>query len=507
MTTKEKKRLCIVFIGIVVVILGLIGAEQWLKKEIRDEKNDVTIQENQTVYNLPVVAIDLPDQRLKQGVKNSESNIVKAKINIYDNDIHRNQLSQKPTATHYAKIRIRGNSTKLVPKKQYKLYLTDSSYKKEEKATMLGMAKSDEWILNAPFEDKSLMRNVLAYEVGNEIMPWAPQTRYCEVFLRQKGEKGKMDQYYKGVYVMIEPVKRGKNRVNLDKSDSDYDQTSFIVQKNNTTGQTNIADSYGKENYLYDYPFIIDYPTKKQLTKGQKEYIEKTLSMFERSLYKNKKDREYEKYIDVDSFVDYFIINEFFNNTDAGLLSTYMYKDYGSKIYAGPIWDFNASLGNSDLISPYYDYKGFYISRTPIFDKLLEHKEFVRKVIWRYRILRKSYLSDNAILMKIDRIQKSLGDAPQRNFEHWPIWLCNQFEMFKEYQDVFLPMGDNVQKITAFLKEKKNRHYLKSTDNMATSYKEEIKKLKVFVVNRGRWMDDNINELYDFTGEKNEDNE
>lgn len=505
MTEKEKKRLWVV-LGCFICFLLFLGITDYFRlNEIKNKNNDQTVQKTETIYNLPIVTIDIPHDEIKQN-QYGESNEVKAKIQIYDNDQHKNQLSQKPTETLYAKIKIRGNSTKLVPKKQFKVNVTNKSYTKEKQVKMLGMDESEEWILNAPFEDKSLIRNALSYEIGREIMPWAPDTRYCEVFYREEDDKGKMSEYYKGVYLMIEPIKQGKNRINIDKTDPDYDQTSFIVQQNTTRGETNILDSFGKENYLYDYPFIIEYP-KKTLTDGQQEYIEKTMSLFEHSVFKDKKDREYEKYIDVDSFVDYFIINEFLNNTDAGLLSTYMYKDFGSKIYAGPIWDFNACLGNSNLLSPYYDYRGFYMSRTSIYGKLLEHKEFTRKVIERYRLLRKSYLSDERLLFQVDQLVKSLGDAPQRNFKKWPIWICNQFEMFKEHQDTFLKMGDDIDKIESFLKKKENRHYLEDTENMATSYKEEIKLLKVFIVNRGKWMDQNIQALYDLSSEKNEGNE
>ena len=505
MTKKEKRNLLIVLILFVCFVIAIGFVDYFRQKEIKASDNDEKINKTEIVYNLPIVTIDIPKDEIVQN-QFGDSNEVKAKIQIYDNDAHHNQLSQKPKKTLYAKVKIRGNSTKMVPKKQFKLNITNKNYTKEKKTGMLGMPESEEWVLNAPFEDKSLIRNALAYQIGREIMPWAPQTKFCEVFYREQDDKGAMSDYYKGVYLMIEPIKRGKDRINIDKSDPDYNQTSFIVQQNTTRGETSIANSFGKENYLYDYPFIIEYP-KRSLTDGQQEYIEKTLSLFEHSIFKDKKDREYEKYIDVDSFVDYFIINEFLNNTDAGLLSTYLYKDFGSKIYAGPIWDFNACLGNSNLLSPYYDYQGFYMSRTSIYGKLLEHKEFTRKVIERYRLLRKSYLSDDRLLAQVDQLVKSLGNAPERNFKKWPIWICNQFEMFKGHQDTFLEMGDDIDKMAAFLKKKENRHYLEDTENMATSYKEEIKKMKVFIVNRGKWMDKNIQSLYDLSSEKNEGNE
>lgn len=498
---KSQKYIKIALIVFFLAIVFLISLQFSSQHDIQKNKTNRQHITSEETYNLPIITIDVLNKNINTTTK------VKAKLKIYDSKTGINKLSDKPKKEYNILIRIRGNSTRLVPKKQYRIHLMDKNFKKTQEKKFLGMPTASEWILNAPFEDKSLIRNRIAYKIANKIMGWAPDTRYCNVFVRQANQKGPMKNYFKGLYLAIQPIERAQNKVNIHQSDPKSPQTSFIIQSNRLhqgTQNDPIVDSYGKENYIYDYPFIINYP-KQTLTKRQEKYIAQTISLLERSLYKTNPDNEYQKYINEDTFVDYYIINEFFKNTDAGLLSTYMYKDFGGKINAGPVWDFNAAMGNSDLLSPYYDYKGFYMPRTPIFGKLIEHKEFAEKVIERYRFLRKNYLNNAYIDNLIDKNTKELNEAQQKNFKVWPIWLCNQFEMFKEYPDVFKKFGDNVSQIKKFVD--KNPRYLQSTENMAISYQQEIKKLKTFIKNRGYWMDKNIENLKKISDQKNESNE
>ncbi len=495
---KLKRIIFILFIQILSFIF-FIGctSETFKEKEVANSKvevNKYSLEMESTKkegYNLPLVVIDTNGEK----INGNES--IKGTIKIYDSEGKINNLNDEPVLESDIQIKIRGNTTRRVPKKQYSIDLIDESGNKKEEE-ILGMPKESEWILNAPFEDKSLLRNYMAYSISGEIMEYAPRAKFCEAFIVDDG-KAVSANHYKGVFLMIEQIKRNKNRVNISKSNPSRSETSFIVEKNNPKEKDIIFNNYGKEAYLYDYPILASYP-KKSLTEGQKNYINKAISIFERSLYSNEfnnKSVGYQKYIDVDTFVDYYIINEFFNNTDAGILSTYIYKDFGEKIKAGPVWDFNASMGNSNVLSPYYDYKGFYMNRTAWFDRLMEDKNFVEKVVNRYKLLRKTYLGDEYLIDFIDNTVKMLGEAPKRNFEVWPIYMCNQFEMFKDYRNDFSKFEDDPKKLDEYLKN--NTSLFKSTENMATSYGEEIEMLKVFLINRGRWMDENIEKLYRWT--------
>lgn len=274
------------------------------------------------------------------------------------------------------------------------------------------------------------------------------------------------------------------------------DETSFIVAKDRQKSGEIGLKTYGLETSIYNHGFNVKY-TKKDLTPGKYQYIQKYLSEFERMLYSDKFNDPaigYNKFINVDSFVDFYIINEFFKNTDAGIYSTYFYKDYNSKMKAGPVWDFNQSLGNhtEDIGLP-YEYEGFFMNQRPIFDRLMEDKSFADKVVKRYKELRKTYLSDEYLTKEIDTASGKIGDAAYRNFKKWPIDLCNQAEVFEENNDVTGNYSIDKSKYEDFLK--KNKHLIKSTEGKAKSYKEELELMKNFIKNRGNWMDKNIDSL------------
>ncbi|MFR9070327.1 MAG: CotH kinase family protein, partial [Paraclostridium sp.] len=202
----------------------------------------------------------------------------------------------------------------------------------------------------------------------------------------------------------------------------------------------------------------------------------------------------YEKYIDTNSFVDFYIINEFFKNTDAGIYSTYFYKDYNDKMKAGPVWDFNQSLGNhtEDIGDP-FEYEGFFMNQRPWFDKLMEDKKFADKVVRRYKELRKTYLSDKYLIEEIDKATNILGDSVDRNFSKWPISLANQASVFEENESISREYSSDSSKYKDFLE--KNKHLIKSTHGKAKSYDKEIDLMKKFIINRGKWMDQNIDSL------------
>ena len=300
---------------------------------------------------------------------------------------------------------------------------------------MLGMDKDSDWVLNGPFADKSLMRNYIAYTVGSNIMEYAPDVRFCEVFVIDDGSSTIQKKHYKGVYLLIEKIKRGEDRVDIVKTHDNTDETSFIISRDRNKEDNIVIGNYGYETHLYDYALNIEYP-KKDLTPGKYNYINKYISEFERILYSDKFNdpkNGYRKYIDVDYFVDFYIINEFFLNTDAGIFSTYMYKDYNEKMKAGPIWDFNRSLGNNEVNkdSRAFEYEGFFMLQRYWFDRLMEDRAFANKVVSRYKELRKNYLSDEYLINLIDKTKNYLGTSVKRNFDKWSFELSNQSDVLE----------------------------------------------------------------------------
>lgn len=439
-------------------------------------------------YNLPLIVIDT------NGKKINGLDRTYATMYIYENK--ENYLKNNPNQIELASLKIRGNSSKEYPKKQYSIQFKTN--KDEDKnVSLLGLPKGSHFALNAPFADVSLLRNYLAYTVGGDIIEYTPKAKFCEVFLVDNNSGEIKESDYMGVFLLIQKIRRSKNMVNIGKSNKNSNVTSFIIEKDryNLEDKEINFDTYGKNTDEYRSNIINIYP-KTKITKGQIKYINSYFSTFERVLYSSnfKSPTEgYAKYINVNSFVNYYIINEFFDNVDAGRYSTYYYKDYNGKLNAGPIWDFNVSLGNNYINGTYYYPYGFYMQTKSVFNRILMNKSFDEKVIARYKELRKTYLSDSYLDNLIDNEVNYLGPAVGRNFKRWPIYLCNQAEMFDMQGKEIKPYEGNINELENYMKT--HKYILMPTTGKATTYNGEIENLKNYIKERGAWMDANINSL------------
>lgn len=208
----------------------------------------------------------------------------------------------------------------------------------------------------------------------------------------------------------------------------------------------------------------IIYPKVDETNQEWNEYIAQDISEFEKALY-SFDFNQYDKYIDTDSFVDYFIINEFTQNYDAMNLSTYIYKDIRGKLKIC-IWDFNSACDNykhSTLMN--YDFD-FYNNLW--YKMLLKDEKFVNKIINRYKELRKTYLNEEYLLNYIDETIDYIGDAKDRNFSVWGYSFLPENDMLEEGRKI-------------------------------ASYEEAVDQMKNFIKERGKWLDEHIEELHQFS--------
>ncbi len=386
-----------------------------------------------TSSNLPIVVINTSGQTILDDPK------IEATMGIIYNGVGvRNNVTD--AANNYngkIGIEIRGSSSQMFPKKQYGLELHDALGVGID-ASLLGLPKESDWILFAPYNDKSLVRDPLAYKLGRDLGRYAPRTKYCEVVLN--GE-------YQGIYVLIEKIKRDKNRVDINKLDpveiTNDDLTGgYIIKidKDTGTGGEGWASSFtppgrsGTQTIFFQY----EYPKATNIVAQQKEYIKQYMTAFENALAgDNFKDPTlgYAKYIDVDSFIDYFIANELSKNVDAYRLSTFMYKrkdSDGGKLFMGPIWDFNLGFGNIDFCAKGAP-EGFVIRYNSIcskdfwlipfwWDRLLQDESFRQKLTARWTALRSDKYKTAKILTYVDSVTTVLNvEAQQRNFQKWPV--------------------------------------------------------------------------------------
>lgn len=402
-------------------------------------------------------------------LKDYRSDSIVAQVKIYDTPTLNNHLTDAPAVTEQALIKYRGNSSLYFDKKSYKMDFVEENLTEDRDVAVMGMAEDDNWVLNGPFLDKTLMRNYLCLNISGELMRDAPDVRYCELFVN--GE-------YRGVYLAMESVSRGEDRVNISAYQEGDAVSSYILRFDRETPFSHGAEIFSKyaakigSNTSAD----IDYPAEDVLPEPLVTYITQDFSRFEKALYSFDYDDSnygYPSYIDKSSFVDYFILNEFFMNVDAGTFSTQFYKDLRGKIHAGPVWDFNNACDN--YMETSYDGTGFTMVKKPRFVMLVKDDRFIESVIARYRDLRKTVLNEEYLLNYIDQTEAFLGDAVSRNYAVWGY----SFDPNKAGPD----------------------QRLFPLDRNPPDYSAAVGQLKTFIQTRGAWMDKNIELLRQYCHE------
>ncbi|MHC1722802.1 MAG: CotH kinase family protein [Aminipila sp.] len=387
--------------------------------------NDDFTVNNQFTSQMPVVIIDTngiepPINTEKKKIngewifisKKEIKPYVEGTITIIENN-GPNKITDKATQISKILIKRRGNTSMNYDKPQYTVKLmTDKG--EENRLSLLGMGEDNEWILNGSMADKSMIRNYLSYRLASQYMLYTPDSKYCEVIKRQAGKL-----QYMGVYLLCESIKQGENRVNISNHKSTDLAGSFILRRDRFDPEGIMLDNYSTRNSLYRSRLEVLYPSKKSISKQEIQQITKEIDCIEEALYSNDLDvySTYGRLINVDSFIDYFLTNEFLVSYDAGNYSTYMYKDLGGKLSMGPIWDFDGTIDNYIAESAHTEDLAFY--KAPWFDRLIKDEAFIEKARSRYGELRRNYLSDDNVAKNIDEIVAYIGPAQEREWNRW----------------------------------------------------------------------------------------
>jgi len=295
--------------------------------------------------NLPIIVIDTHGQAIVDEPK------ISADMGIVDNGEGVRNFLSNPFNNYQGKIgiEIRGSSSQMFPKKQYAVETRDTAGN-DASVSLLGLPEETDWVLSAPYNDKSLMRDVLIYRLARSVGRYASRARYCELVLNRE---------YMGVYILLEKIKRNKNRVNISKltpADTSGDALTggYITKVDKVEGQ----DTQGWYSKFPPYPyawqktlFQYHYPKQEDIVLAQRTYLQSFVDGFESTMAgQNYADSSvgYPHLIDVGSFVDVLLLNELSKNVDAYRLSAFMYKDRDSKggrLTMGPIWDYNHAFG------------------------------------------------------------------------------------------------------------------------------------------------------------------
>jgi len=381
-------------------------------------------------------------------------NYVTSTIKIEDLDKY---YSDEVQFTSTAGIRGRGNSTWGMPKKPYRIKL-------DSKASLLGMSTDKDWALLANYLDKSLLRNLTAFEISRKAeMSWTPASISVDFYLNGA---------YQGVYTLTEHVKVSSERLDMK-----------LVKPTDISGEALTGGYLLELDFHYDEPYKFKTDLKRlpmmfkdpdEPTTEQYAYVKNFYNDAEKILYsENFKDPVdgYRKYIDIESFINYFIVQEIAKNVDGNMRgSCYMAIRQNGKIEMPLVWDFDIAFGNADHITweqgaTSAEYDGWFIKTcSPWYDRLFEDPYFVAEVKKRWNEVKPKlenlpdYIHKQSLLIK---------DAQVRNFS--PVvnggagWDINKVEW--------------------------------NTKRIRGSYDAELSYLMNFVEKRIVWLDTNINKL------------
>lgn len=356
-------------------------------------------------------------------------------------------------------------SLSLFPKNGYGFELRDSE-DNDIDLSLVGLPEEEDWILNGPYSDKTLIRNVLAMELANRTGSYNSRTRFIELILNDE---------YQGVYVLMEKIKRDKNRIDIAKlteEDIEGDELTggyvFKIDKDTPDWYSDYNIQDRAESLAFQYVS----PSRGSILPEQETYLQTYIDSFERALnspnywYGGKR---YNDYVDLVSFADHFIIKELAKDVDAYRISSYYYKDKdsnGGKLYAGPVWDFNIAFGNINYCEGNtrngWMYEVNCDAGIPFWwSRMMADPQFRNVLQCRWRELSSSFLNKDKIYELIDNYKATLGSAIERNFTRWPI------------------IGN----------------YVWPNNSVPNSYEGEINELKQFIESRLYWMNLNIDDM------------
>ncbi len=323
----------------------------------------------------------------------------------------------------------------------------------------------NDFVLYGPFSDKTLVKNVLTYELFRRTGRWAPRTRYVEVIINDD---------YRGIYVLTEKLKRDKNRIDIDiinaEDVSPIDISGGYILRRDKKDDL-LAGEWWESPVVQPYHQQMWYeyydPEYDELTHDQANYIKYWMQDFDEVMsgaHFVDLEKGYKKFIRTKSFIDMMFINEISKGIDNYLFSTYFYKENdadGGQLVAGPPWDYNLGYGNLNYGNDWNAKETFgwcypQGGRTYWFERLMEDENYRSQVYCRWAEFRNGIYSTENVLAIIDSCVLALGEAVDRNFTRYP------------------SLG---------------RYIWPAIAPYPTTYEGEINKLKTWLIERLAWMD------------------
>lgn len=416
-------------------------------------------------HPVPFQSSDLPLVFINTTQSISDTKILVG-MSIVDNGAARNHVNDPPNGYNAkAEIHWHGSSTKNFEKKSFAIETRDVNGNKIN-ASLLGMPAENDWILMASYIDKTLIRNSFTNDLYTDMGHYAARHRNVELVIN--GE-------YQGVYILTEKLKRDSNRIHtqtISPMANGWPAISggyvFKIDRTDASGWYSLLPGNSQAGTHFYYNYV--YPSDADITVPQQNYIKSYVDSFETVMNAaNYADpvTGYRKFIDVSTFIDFFIVNELAKNVDGYRLSTYMYKKNitkGGKMYIGPVWDYDiawhdCNYGNTNSPSGWqYTLQNDDYPSPTWWGRFMQDTAFVNALICRWAELRQNVLSLTTLYNYIDSSANVFSaESQQRNFTQFPV-------------------------IGAYI-------YPNPQIQSGATYQTEINDLKTWVANRVAWMD------------------
>lgn len=371
-----------------------------------------------TESHLPIIIIQTNGQTIS-------SEPVQAQFEVVDNPGGQvNRPNDSPAYEGLISIRYRGHYSSILPQKPYAIETLNITGL-DTSVALLGMPAEEDWVLLANWNDKSLIRNSMMFDLARAAGQWAPHTRHVEVLL---------NGHYEGVYVFCEKIKRDNDRVAVKKLDPNDNELPKL------SGGYIFKRDYAWDFITYNWfpancpdrrlNFEIVYPDIDDISPRQLQYIADYMDQTEKALFSSyftDPETGYRHFLDVESWVDYFLLGELSGNVDAYKKSMFFHKDRGGLLKLGPIWDFDWALKflveNSFPNGAGWLYKVDPCSQdllyVPYFQRLLQDTFFQNRVCNRWQSLRSHLLDTDRLLQYIDSAALVLDVPKNRHFQRW----------------------------------------------------------------------------------------
>lgn len=365
-------------------------------------------------------------------------------------------LSNLPTVATRSGHRLRGQSSQSHPKTPYRVELWDN-HDDDADHVIAGMPAEADWALIHLYVDRSLVRNAFMYELGRQIGLAAPRQAFAEVYINHT-DPVLSESHYQGVYNITEVIKNQKDRLNLQQLDEDdvepeklsggyilsFEYEAVEGESIPCTGDDVFSRSAPgsfnpipvTEGFCWNHLELRD---PEPANPDQLTWITQYIQQFHDALHSEPLGA-YEDFIDVASFVDFFLLTELSRDMDAYIRSAYFHKDRDTKLMAGPLWDFDLSMGAGGFFEN-LETAGWQVANRRIvhdwFIVLTRDPAFLERVGARWAELRQGPLSDASITASIDSLTAPLTAAALREHQKWSV-----SSVRTQYSVVEIPAGD-----------------------------------------------------------------